>query len=117
VVLLGSPVRGSAVASQAAGLPLIRPLVGRASKVLEYGFRAAPSDRETGIIMGTGHIGVGRLFRKLDQPSDGVVAVDECHLEGATDELVLPVTHTGLVTSREVAEAVALFLGTGRFGG
>ncbi len=116
VVLLGSPVRGSAVASQAAGLPLIRPLVGRASRVLEYGYRAAPSDRETGTIVGTGHIGVGRLFRKLEQPSDGVVAVDECRLDGATDELILPVTHTGLVTSREAAEAVARFLGSGRFG-
>ncbi len=117
VVLLGSPVRGSAVASEAADLPLIRTLVGRASKVLEYGYRTAPTDRETGIIMGTGHVGVGRLFRKLDQPSDGVVAVDECRLEDASDELILPVTHTGLVTSREAAEAVARFLGSGRFGG
>lgn len=117
VVLLGSPVRGSAVASEAADLPMIRPLVGRAKTALEYGYRAAPADRQTGTVMGTGHVGVGRLFRKLKAPSDGVVAVDECRLEGATDELVLPVTHTGLVTSRKAAGAVARFLKTGRFGG
>lgn len=116
VVLLGSPVRGSAVASEAASLPLIRPLVGRARRVLEYGYRTAPIDRQTGIVMGTGHVGVGRLFRNLESPSDGVVAVGECRLEGATDELILPVTHTGLVTSRKAAEAIARFLDTGRFG-
>ncbi|QOC23068.1 alpha/beta fold hydrolase [Wenzhouxiangella sp. AB-CW3] len=117
VVLLGSPVRGSAVASEAADLPLIRPLVGRAKNALEYGYRAAPADRETGVVMGTGHVGVGRLFKSLETPSDGVVGVEECRLEGATDELVLPVTHTGLVTSRQGAEAVARFLESGRFGG
>jgi len=116
VVLLGSPVRGSAVAGEAADLPLIRPLVGRAKTALEYGFRAAPADRETGTVMGTGHVGVGRLFRNLKTPSDGVVAVEECRLQGVTDELILPVTHTGLVTSRQVAEAVARFLESGRFG-
>ena len=116
VVLLGSPVRGSAVASEATGWPLIRPLVGQAKTALEYGYSAAPTDRQTGIVMGTGHVGVGRLFRNLDSPSDGVVAVDECRLEGATDELILPVTHTGLVTSRQAADAVARFLDTGRFG-
>lgn len=115
VVLLGSPVKGSKVASQAADLKFVRPLVGRARSALEYGFNAAPADRETGVIIGTSQIGVGRLLRRFEQPGDGVVSVDECRLEGAADELVLPVTHTGLVTSKQVAEAVACFLETGRF--
>lgn len=115
VVLLGSPVRGSAVAGQAADRPLIRPLVGRARSALEYGFNAAPPGRETGLVIGTGGIGVGRLFRRLDRPSDGVVSVSECRLEGAADERMLPVTHTGLVTSRQVAESVGRFLQTGSF--
>lgn len=115
VVLLGSPVRGSAVAGEAVDRPVIRSLVGRARSALEYGFDAAPPGRETGVIIGTGHLGVGRLIGNLQQPSDGVVAVDECRLDGATDELIVSVTHTGLVTSSRVADAVGRFLETGRF--
>lgn len=115
VVLLGSPVRGSAVASEAADLPLIRRFFGRARTALEYTCQAAPADRETGIVAGTGHVGVGRLFRSLKSPSDGVVAVEECRLQGTTDELVLPVTHTGLVLAPAVAGAVARFLRSGSF--
>ena len=40
--------------------------------------------------------------------------VDEL-LAGARDALVLPVTHTGMLFSREVAEQTAYFLVHGRF--
>lgn len=114
VVLLGSPVHGSAVGQRVADKDIFRPLVGKARSALETGFSQAPGDRETGVIIGTRSIGVGRLFGPLEQPNDGTVTAQECRLDGA-EECRLPVTHTGLLTAASVAEAVAGFLQSGRF--
>lgn len=114
VVLLGSPVRGSAVGRRVAGRPLFKPLVGQARTALTNGISHAPPGRETGVIAGSRSMGVGRIFGGLDGPNDGTVSVSECRLEGAA-ECILPVTHTGLVTAPAVSRAVASFLRTGSF--
>jgi hypothetical protein len=51
----------------------------------------------------------------MDAPSDGTVLVEETDLPGATAQLRLPVSHTGLLFSAEVARQVAAFLRNGRF--
>ena len=43
-----------------------------------------------------------------DKPHDGAVAVDETRLAGARAHLVLPVSHTSMVCSRDVAREVSL---------
>ena len=115
VVLLGSPVRGSATASKIVRMPLTRPLVGQARSALEYGFAHAPAGRETGVIAGTRPVGLGRVFERLEPPHDGTIAVAETRLPGATDQLELPVSHTGLVLASEVVAATAAFLRGGCF--
>ncbi|NBB93023.1 MAG: alpha/beta fold hydrolase [Gammaproteobacteria bacterium] len=115
IVLLGSPVQGSAVGRRVADRPLFKPLVGQARTALERGFSHAPAGRETGVIAGSRSVGVGRLFGPLDTPNDGTVTLAECRLEGAA-ECVLPVTHTGLVTAPGVARATSGFLRSGSFG-
>ena len=57
------------------------------------------------------------LFADLGGPSDGTIAVSETRLPGLADHLVLPVTHTGMLFSGEVAAATSTFLQTGRFRG
>lgn len=114
VVLLGSPVHGSAVGRRVADRSLFRPLVGRARTALENGFSHAPAGRETGVVAGSRSVGVGRIFGPLDGPNDGTVTVAECRLDGAS-ECILPVTHTGLVTAPSVARAVSGFLLEGNF--
>ncbi|MDZ7791308.1 MAG: alpha/beta fold hydrolase [Xanthomonadales bacterium] len=114
VVLMGSPVHGSAVGRRVADRKLFRPLVGQARTALEDGFSHAPAGRETGVIAGSRSVGVGRLFGPLDGPNDGTVTVAECRLAGAS-ECVLPVTHTGLVAAPSVSTAVANFLDSGSF--
>ncbi|NEZ04598.1 alpha/beta fold hydrolase [Wenzhouxiangella sp. XN201] len=114
VVLLGSPVHGSAVARRVAERRYFRPLVGQARAALEAGFSHAPAGRETGIIAGSRSIGVGRIFGGLSEPNDGTVSLAECRLEGA-DECILPVTHTGLVVAPSVVRAAARFLTEGKF--
>lgn len=115
VVLLGSPVRGSATASKIVKMPLTRPLVGQARTALEYGFSQAPAGRETGVVAGTRPVGLGRMFERLESPHDGTIAVAETRLAGATDQVDLPVSHTGLVLASEVVDAVESFLRRGRF--
>jgi len=114
VVLLGSPVNGSAVAERAAASRALRPLVGQAGSALEAGFAHAPIGRETAVIAGTRPVGLGRLLGRMESPGDGMVTAAEARLEGALFRQ-MPVTHTGLVTAPSVSRLVARFLQTGRF--
>ncbi|MCZ6498198.1 MAG: alpha/beta hydrolase, partial [Gammaproteobacteria bacterium] len=51
----------------------------------------------------------------LPSPHDGTVAVEETRLEGATEHIVLPVSHLSMLWSGVVAEQVVNFLSSGRF--
>jgi pimeloyl-ACP methyl ester carboxylesterase len=115
VVLLGSPVQGSAAAGRIVQMKMARPVIGKARSALEYGFSHAPSGRDTGIVAGTRSMGLGRMIEHLPLPHDGTIAVAETQLPGAADNIELPVSHTGLVLSAEVVSAVAGFLRRGRF--
>jgi hypothetical protein len=68
------------------------------------------------MIAGTRALGVGRWLVRFDGPGDGTVAVSETRVPWLTDHCVHPATHTGLLVSRDVADAVDRFLRTGRFG-
>lgn len=117
IVLLGAPVNGSAAARGALRLPGANFLFG----ALAEGelTRAAPRRWQRpmplGIVAGSHSLGIGRFFCDLAEPNDGAVAVEETRLEGATQHLVLPVSHTGMLFSDAVADATASFLEQGCF--
>jgi len=117
VVLLGSPWQGSAVARRIARLGLAGHLLGGAAEVLQQGYRQAwPDGREVGVIAGTGHPGLGQLLLPgLASPHDGTVSLCETRVPGVCDSLALPLTHSGLLFSRQVAQQVGAFLAHGRF--
>jgi pimeloyl-ACP methyl ester carboxylesterase len=115
VVLLGSPVRGSGVARRMARTPGLRALLGGSAPALTGGFAHAPPDREVGVIAGTAGVGAGRVLGGLPHPHDGTVAAVETELPDCGGRIELPVTHTGLVLSAEVARSVAAFLRDGNF--
>jgi pimeloyl-ACP methyl ester carboxylesterase len=117
VVFLGVPAKGSAAARVLAAGRTTRPLLGRgAAEGLLGDAPAWRGRRELGVVAGDRSFGAGRLLARLPQPNDGTVAVEETEVEGATARLTLPVTHTGLLVSRDVAGATAEFLRTGAFG-
>ncbi len=72
-------------------------------------------DRDVGSIAGTTAVGAGMALGILPEPNYGTVAVIETKLPGLRDHLTLPVTHTGLLVSPEVAAQTAYFLRHGRF--
>ena len=70
---------------------------------------------EIGVIAGSLGFGLGTLVAKLPAPHDGTVTVDETRCDSMTDHIVLPVSHTGMLTSFRVADEACRFLDTGRF--
>lgn len=117
IVLTGSPVRGSRSAARLARLPFGRTLLGRtaAEALLPRSQPRWPGVRELGVIAGDLGWGLGRLLGSVSAPNDGTVLVEETDLPGATQQLTLPVSHSGMVFSAEVARQAAAFLRGGRF--
>lgn len=116
VVCLGSPLRGSKAARA-----LYRHGWGRS--ILGKSLPPATVEREasewaeavaqrftTGVIAGNTPAGLGRLFARFEGENDGTVAVEETRLPGIRDHIVLPVSHTGMVFSKDVVDQAAAFL-------
>lgn len=117
VVFLGSPLQGSAVVQRAEKIPGSAALLGQIRGALETGFAGAPGSREAGMIAGSKSLGLGWMVGGTNGPGDGTVAIAETAAPWLKDHCVLPVTHTGMLYSRAVAEKTARFLDTGGFDG
>lgn len=117
VLLLGSPVQGSAAARRLRTNPIGRALLGPAAgaHLTDPTPRRWQGVRDLGVIAGTREAGVGRWIGGLEAPNDGTVALAETQLPGARDTLHLPVSHMGMLISRRVSEAAAAFLRDGHF--
>ena len=117
IVLTGSPVRGSRSAERLARVPLGRRLLGRtaAEVLLKPGNPRWSGVRDLGVIAGDWAVGLGRLLGPIEGPSDGTVRVAETDLPGAIAQIRLPVSHSGMVLSANVAAQIAAFLRDGRF--
>jgi len=116
IVLLASPVNGSVVARRLNSIPLTRWMLGQS---MERGLGGdVPAWRgwcDIGTISGTFPLGVGLIVGGLDLPHDGTVSVEETLLKGATDCIMMPVSHMAILFSSEVAQQVIIFLRAGKF--
>jgi hypothetical protein len=72
-------------------------------------------ERPLGVIAGSKRVGLGRIVNTMDAESDGTIFVDETRIHGMKEHLIMAVSHTGLVYSRDVANRTANFLECGRF--
>jgi pimeloyl-ACP methyl ester carboxylesterase len=116
-VFLGTPCIASRAAEQAGQIRLVASLMGQpvADELLQPQDRRWTMDRPLGIIAGTQPLGVGQILAQFEEDSDGTIAVSETRLPGATDHLVLPVSHLGMLVSPRVARETGMFLQQGRF--
>jgi len=117
VVCLGSPLTGTVAGSRFMANPIGRTMLG---KTLPEAIFAEPivqweGPETVGVIAGSRSFGLGKLIMRLPRPNDGVVTVAETCLPGISDHLVLPVTHVGLVLSRQAGDQCTWFLRHGQF--
>lgn len=116
IVLMGSPVAGSAAGRSLARTHPGRWMLGRSETAwTQRPSPSAPPGVEVGIIAGRLPIGLGRLLARLPFPNDGVVAVEETRVQGAKDSVLMPLNHTGLLFSSRASRQVCAFLRDGRF--
>lgn len=117
VVLMGTPCAGSFSAQRLAQLPGGRAALGRT--ILEWYARDHGNwlaQFDIGVIAGSLGVGLGRLIAlDLPAPNDGVVSVTETRLPEMRDCIVLKVSHTGMIMSREVARQACEFIRHGAF--
>ena len=115
IVLMGSPSAGSYAARALAKTAAGRWLLGRSTPLVETKV-ALHGKYEIGVIAGCRGLGLGRLMlHGLPRPNDGVVTVEETHLSGMQDHIVLQVSHSGMLFSSRAAKQVCAFLKAGRF--
>ncbi len=117
IACLGAPLNGSRAGRVLGRLPLAGRLVGRSIAELNEGGQVRPwrGPGELGCVAGALGLGAGRLIARLEGPNDGTVTVAETRLEGITDHIVLPVTHTSMLFDARVAAELVHFLRHGRF--
>lgn len=117
VVLMGTPYRASHVARKLSRTAPGKWLVGRgmAQWLDQYPPERAAQQCEAGVISGCRSLGSGKLLGGLPRPNDGVVAVEETLVPGARDQILLKVSHSGMLLSARVARQVCAFLRDGHF--
>ena len=117
VVFLGAPSVASRAAERAARFAPIANLMGQsvAEELLQPRERRWTHPQALGIVAGSQPIGLGQLLAHFKEDNDGTVAVSETRMPGATDHIVLPVSHLGMLISSRVAEETGRFLTEGRF--
>ena len=116
IVCLGSPLNGSGAATAIAAWPSGLRIIGKSlEEALARGAPVAPAGSDIGIIAGSRSFGTGRFFGKLSAPNDGTVTVAETMLAGASDHIVLPVSHIAMLWSPTVIRQVRSFLAEGKF--
>ena len=128
-VTLGTPHNGSVSGDYI--WRLVPAIVGKSyEQALDGTVASLPKDIELGVIAGNKAQGLGqpilayhnRKLRKADietssenLANDGTVYISETKLASATDHIILPVTHTGMLVNKEVAQQAIYFLQHGEF--
>ncbi|MFQ3249901.1 MAG: pimeloyl-ACP methyl ester carboxylesterase [Glaciecola sp.] len=119
VVMLGPPNSGSEVVDILKNMPGFKAVNGPAGIQLsakEHGLpnQLGPANFELGVIAGSRSINLV-LSTMLPMPNDGKVSVESTKLEGMTDHVTLPVTHTFMMRNPSVIEQVITFIQQGKF--
>jgi hypothetical protein len=116
IVTLGTPHLGCYVAKRLGASAVLAPLIGASlAHGLDGDLPPWPPGREVGTIAGNESMGAGRVVPGLPRPNDGTVAVAETRLGADFPHTVLPVTHSSMLFSRQVAEQACVYLKTGSF--
>lgn len=118
VVTLGSPLQGALLADRLARWRL-SGVIGNAGHngLFSNGLRRWNSEVALGSLAGNAGFGFGQLLGGMpsDTEHDGTVLLPETRLEGMSDHITLPLTHTSMLLSEAVAVQTDHFLRLGHF--
>ncbi|MFT5659314.1 MAG: triacylglycerol lipase [Gammaproteobacteria bacterium] len=119
VVMLAPPNAGSELVDRLSGLQLFRLINGPAAEQLGTAESSLPNslgavDYEVGVIAGNKSVNV-LTSAIIGEENDGKVSTTSARLEGMTDYIVLPYTHTFMMNRSEVIEQTLSFLKNGAF--
>jgi pimeloyl-ACP methyl ester carboxylesterase len=126
IVLAGPPFQDSRAGRALVGGRNVRPVLGKVGGALAgHALKewlasrrpGVPPGVDLGVIAGDSNLGLGRmLVPDLKRPHDGTVSVEETHVAGEREHLVLPVGHTGMLMSHQVTRPMLRFIQSGSFG-
>jgi hypothetical protein len=113
VVMLGSPVKGSALARHINQNVILKYVLGKS--VIKGLLGDAPrwhSKRRLSVIAGTKSSGVGMLLarKEMQKQNDGTVNLNETQIEQAEEFHLVPQSHFSMLWSHAVAEKINSFL-------
>jgi pimeloyl-ACP methyl ester carboxylesterase len=113
IFLLGSPIQPSRLAQRLATHPVYRAITRDCGQLLASPRRMADIAASTGPVTGiAGTRGFsGRLSPFGHEPNDGIVALSEVSADWLTDQVQLPVIHSLLPSSAQVANIILGRLG------
>ncbi len=119
VVMLGPPNQGSEVVDSMKDVPGFNFINGKAGRQLGTGESSIPNqlgsaDFDVGIIAGSRSINfiLSYLIPGID---DGKVSVERTKIEGMNDHIVIPTTHTFMMSNKHVIRQVVYYLNHGKF--
>ena len=119
IVMLAPPNKGSELVSRMRDLPGFETFSGPAGMQLGSDMDSIPNSiqdaaAEIGVI--AGDLALNPIYgAMIDGPNDGKVSVEATKLDVMTDHIVLPVSHTFMMNSAEVARQTIHFLQQGAF--
>ncbi|MCK5896156.1 MAG: alpha/beta hydrolase [Cocleimonas sp.] len=117
VVMLGTPIQGSWFAKKLRYYPLINKLLANSMQqgLSGEGIPEWTSKRRWGMIAGQTKRGLAIIAGGLPHNGDGTVMVKETRHQHLSAHITLPISHTGMLFSKQVAHYAAYFLLVGEF--
>jgi triacylglycerol lipase len=119
VVMLAPPNAGSELVDRLSGFELFRLFNGPAGNQLGTAEFSLPNSLpavgyKVGVIAGNKSLNI-LAFALIGTENDGKVSTKNTRLDGMTDYIVLPYTHTFMMQRKEVMDQTINFLKNGRF--